>query len=315
VPRNRKARLAVLGSAERRASAPSTLARDRKTIRRRLVVVVLALLSLMLLTVYFRESSNGPLHDLQGRGSQIMKPFQVVADRVSQPFEDAYDWAHEMRSAKNENKELRKELKKTRQDLAQRKNALAEVAQLGSILRYERSPRFPRDYRAVNVEVMTPAFGPFEQTIVIAAGQNREIRIDDPVINADGLVGRISQVGPTTSKVTLVSDPGFAASARDLQTGAEGIVRHPTTGSDVLRLDGVKVEQRVRDGDSIVTSGWRRPDLSSLYPAGISIGRIATYSQTDVDPDKQIQVDTSVDFSSLHTVIVLIPKNRQVGGS
>jgi rod shape-determining protein MreC len=163
---------------------------------------------------------------------------------------------------------------------------------------------------------MTPATGPFEQAIVIAGGQNRNIALDDPVINADGLVGRISQVGPTTAKVMLVSDPSFAASALDLQSPskAEGIVRHPATGSDVLMLDGVKVEQQVKEGDSIVTSGWRRPDLSSLYPGGISIGRITSYSRTDVNPDVQIQVEPSVDFSSLDAVIVLIPKTRQAGG-
>lgn len=284
------------------------------TIRRRSVVVVLALLSLLLLTIYFRESPDGPLHRLQGRGSQVMRPFQVVADRVSQPFEDAYDWVNEMLDAKEENEELREDLNKARQDLAQLKNDAAEAAQLEAILEYERSARFPRDYQAVNAEVMTPAFGPFEQSIVIAAGQNREIRINDPVIDVDGLVGRVSLVGPTTARVQLVSDPSFAASARDLRTGAEGIVRHQSVGSDVLMLDGVSVDKQVKDGDLIVTSGWRREDLSSLYPHGISIGRIASYSQTDVNPDKEIQVDPSVDFSSLHAVIVLIPKTRRASG-
>jgi cell shape-determining protein MreC len=114
--------------------------------------------------------------------------------------------------------------------------------------------------------------------------------------------------------VTLVSDPSFAASARDLRTGAEGTVRHPATGSDVLILDNVKTDQRVREGDSIITSGWRRPDLSSLYPAQISIGRISSLRRTDVDPNIYIQVEPTVDFSSLEAVIVLIPNNRQAGG-
>jgi rod shape-determining protein MreC len=272
------------------------------------------LLSLALLTISFRESPNGPLHRFQGYGSSATKPFQVVADRVAQPFEDCYGWFHDMLKAKNENKAMSKELENLRRQRARQKNAEAEVAQLESALNYEHSARYPQDYGQVNVEVTTPATGPFEQTIVVAAGQNRDIRVDDPVVVRDGLVGRISQVGPTTAKVTLVSDPSFAASARDLRTGAEGIVRHPATGSDVLILDGIKTDQRVRVGDSIITSGWRRSDLSSLYPAQISIGRITSFRQTDVDPDKQIQVEPTVDFSSLESVIVLIPKNRQAGG-
>jgi len=274
---------------------------------------VLVLLSLALLTISFRESSNGPLHRLQGYGSAATKPFQVVADRVAQPFEDTYGWVHGMLRAKDENKKLHRELEGLRQRRAAQKNAQAEVARLEVLLKYEHSARFPQDYLAVNAEVITPATGAFEQTVVIAAGQNRDIRLDDPVVEGDGLVGRISQVGPTTSKVTLVSDPSFAASARDLRTGAEGIVRHPATGSDVLILDGVKIDQKVREGDSIITSGWRRPDLSSLYPGKISIGQITSFSRTDVNPNYQIQVEPSVDLASLEAVIVLIPKNRQAG--
>ena len=275
---------------------------------------MLVLLSLALLTVSFRESSNGPLHRFQGYGSSATKPFQVVADRIAQPFRDGYGWIHGMLRAKDENKTLHQELENLRQQRARQKNAEAEVTRLESILSYEHSSRFPQDYLNVNTEVITPPTGAFEQTIVIAAGRNRDIMIDDPVVVGDGLVGRISQAGPTTSKVTLVSDPSFHASARDLRTGAEGIVGHPATGSDVLILDGVKIDKRVREGDSIITSGWRRPDLSSLYPARISIGRITSFSQTDVDPNKQIQIEPSVDLSSLEAVIVLIPKNRQAGG-
>ena len=276
---------------------------------------MLVLLSLALLTISFRESSGGPLHRFQGYGSAATRPFQVVADRVARPFEDAYGWIRGVLRAKDENKKLKGELESLRQQRAKQKNAQAEATRLESILRYEHSSRFPQDYRKVNVEVITPATGAFERTVVIAAGQNRDIRLNDPVVVGDGLVGRISQVGPTTSKVTLVTDPSFAASARDLRTGAEGIVLHPATGSDVLKLDGVQKGQDVKVDDSIITSGWRREDLSSLYPAGISIGRITSFSQTDVNPIKLIQVEPSVDFSSLEAVIVLIQKNRQVGGS
>jgi len=281
-----------------------------------LIVVVLVLLSLVLLTISFRESSSGPLHRFQGYGSEATRPFQVVADRIARPFEDGYGWIHSMSKDKKENKQLRQDVKHLTQQLEQQKNNGDEARHLAAVLHFESSPNFPQDYDPVNAQVMTPASGTFEQTIVIAGGENREIRVNDPVINEDGLVGRISQVGPTTSKVTLVSDPSFAASALDLQskTEAQGIVEHPATSSDVLMLDEIKVDQIVKVGDSIVTSGWRRIDLSSLYPRGIPIGRITSYSRSDVNPDIQIQVEPSVDFSALYAVIVLIPKTRSVNG-
>ena len=53
---------------------------------------MLVLLSLALLSVYFRESEGGTLHDLQGAGAAVLRPFEEAADRVAQPFEDAADW-------------------------------------------------------------------------------------------------------------------------------------------------------------------------------------------------------------------------------
>ena len=274
---------------------------------------MLVLLSLALLTVSFRESSSGPMHRFQGYGSAVTKPFQVVADRIAKPFKDGYGWIHGMLKAKSENRRMQKELENLRQQRARQKNAEVEVAHLERLLNYEHTARFPQDYRSVNTEVITPPTGAFEQTIVIAAGQNRDIRLNDTVVVDAGLVGLISQVGPTTSKVTLVSDPSFAASARDLRTGAVGIVRHPASGSNVLILDDVKIDQKVKAGDSIITSGWRRPDLSSLFPARISIGTITSVNRSDVDPNQLIQVAPSVDLSSLYAVVVLIPKSR-IGG-
>ena len=316
MPRNRTARrLAVLGSAAQRASASSSLARDRNTVRRRLIVVALVLLSIGLITVSFRESSNGPVHRLQGRGSQVLHPFQVVADRIAQPFEDAYGWTRDAMHAKDENARLRAQLRRLREQEAQNINAVAEAKRLEALLHFERSSRFPQDFEFVNAEVLTPASGPFEQTIVIAGGDNRNIREDDPVIVEDGLVGRITQVGPTTSRVTLVSDATFAASARDLKTSVDGIVRHVPGASETLILDGVTKDKEVNMDDSVVTSGWRRPDLASVYPAGISIGQVTSMNQSDIEIYKQIQIRPSVDFSSLEAVIVLIPKGRPGGGS
>ena len=146
VPRNRTPRFGVLGSAERRASASSSLARDRKNVRRRIVVVVLVLLSLILLTISFRESSHGPLHHFQGYASTVTKPFQVVADRIAQPFEDAYGWFHGMLRAKDENKKMHQELESLRQQRARQKNAEAEDTKLEALLKYEHSSRFPQDY-------------------------------------------------------------------------------------------------------------------------------------------------------------------------
>ena len=74
-----------------------------------MVVGILAVLSLALLSVYFRESSDGPLHGAQDVGATAMRPFQVGAERVARPFRDLYGWFDAMLTAKDENEKLREE--------------------------------------------------------------------------------------------------------------------------------------------------------------------------------------------------------------
>ena len=72
--------------------------------------MLLRLVSLALLTVYFRESSGGSLHGLQSTGSSVLRPFEVAANRVAQPFRDAAGWLGGLSSARSENKKLRQKL-------------------------------------------------------------------------------------------------------------------------------------------------------------------------------------------------------------
>src|ERR687885_450865 len=94
LPRTRapRARLAVLGSAAQRSASASYSSRTRNAVTRRAVMGVLVLLSLALITVYFRESAGGPLHKTQGVGAAILRPFEVGAERIARPFRDVYGY-------------------------------------------------------------------------------------------------------------------------------------------------------------------------------------------------------------------------------
>ena len=82
--------------------------RDRKSPRARLVAFALVLVSLALVTVYFRESSDGALHETQEIGVSILAPFEIAGERMARPFQDAYGWTRDVLSAKDENAELKK---------------------------------------------------------------------------------------------------------------------------------------------------------------------------------------------------------------
>ncbi len=269
------------------------------------------LLSLVLITLSFRSSDDGALNGVESAGSSALRPFAVGFERVAQPFRDAYGWADSLLRARSEAEELRAEVRELRQRAIQSEFALQENDYLRRLLAYLDGPRFPADFDPVAAEVIGRPAGAFTQAIVVAAGSSNGVRVNDPVVTADGLVGLVTRVTPRTARVQLLTDEEAAVSSVDLRTSAPGIVRHARGTRATLVLDRVRKQDVIRVGDEIVTAGWRASGLSSLYPKSIPIGKVTSVGQTDTDLFQQVQIDPYVDFGSLDAVLVLVPTERR----
>jgi rod shape-determining protein MreC len=305
-------RVAALGSPVRRTVAPSYSSRATGPLKRRLVVGLLVLASLVMITVYFRESPSGTLHDFQSVAASAMRPFEVGAHRIARPFRDAYGWVAGVFHAKSENERLREELDRLRQQMVLNATAVQEYEQLARLLRYQRGSRFPQDFpreKAVTASVLSNPAGEFEQKIVIAAGSSSGIRVHDAVVTAQGLVGQVTKVLSDTAQVTLLTDEESAVTARDVNTGAIGVLRHGA--GDTLILDRVPKNKVITRGDLVITAGRLQGKLPSLFPAGIQVGWVTSAQPTDIDLYQNAQVMPFVDFTSLDTVLVLVSEKQR----
>ena len=307
MPRNRTVRLAVLGSSVQRAALAKYPSKTRSAIKRRVVVGVLVVLSLVMITLSFRGGAGTGLDNLQNAGATALQPLQVGIERVVRPFRDLYGYMRDLTDAKSENERLRAELRVLRQQAANAQLALEENAELQSLLDYRRSRRFPDDFDTVAAQVIIYPLSQFDQRVVVAAGSADGVRVNDPVVDGDGLVGKVTKVMRSTAQVTLLTDEESAVTAVDSRTGARGIVRRDPADGDLLVLEANKRDD-VNRGDSIVTAGSQRGELPSLYPRGILIGRVVFVQQTDVDPFKQVRIKPVVDFRSVDSVMILVPE-------
>jgi len=300
--------VAALGSPVRRTVAPSLSSRTTGPLKRRLIVGLLILLSLAMITVYFRESPSGGLHGFQSAGASVLRPFEIAANRIARPFKDAYGWTADLFHAKSENKALRIEVDKLSQQAILNANAAEEAKQLGALLNYKRSPTFPADFKkaSITASVVSNPVSPFDQSIVISAGSSSGIRVHDAVVTSRGLVGQVTKVLHDVARVTLITDENSAVTAKDHQTGAIGSLRHSQGSEDVLFLDRVLKSKKVLEKDLIVTAGLQQGKLSSFYPKGIPIGTVTKVGQTDIAAYQDVQVLPRVDFSSLNIVLVLV---------
>jgi rod shape-determining protein MreC len=273
------------------------------------VAGVLVLLSLVLITVYFREPASGGLHGVQSTGATVLRPFEVGANRIAAPFRDTYNWFAGLIDAKSENAHLRAQLDKLRAEKIQNVNAAQQLDELRRQFHYVGVPRFPQDYRPVPTDVISRPASEFQQQVGIAAGSSSGIRRNDPVVTADGLVGKVSSVAGHTAQVTLLTDSNIDVSAVDIQSQAAGLVSHGE-GPSTLSLDRVLKSQVLHEDDTIVTLGFKVGQLTSIYPYGIPIGTVSGATNSEVDLYWNAQVAPFVHFDSLHSVIVLIPKRR-----
>jgi len=78
------------------------------------------LLSLVLVTLSFRENGDGPVGGAQSAAGAVLRPFQVAADRVAKPFRDAYGWTSSLLDARSDAARLEKENELLRQQARQR---------------------------------------------------------------------------------------------------------------------------------------------------------------------------------------------------
>lgn len=303
-PPHRSARVAVLASSAQRSRSDRYPSRVRSSTVRRLLLAVLVLLALALLTISFRSPTGGALHDIQGYGSSALRPFQVAADRVARPFRDAYNYVSTLANAKHENAKLRREVRDWRAQALVNLAAQKQNDSLKALLNFEQGPSYPKDYRAVNASVISFPSGPFDEQLTISAGANSGVTLLAPVMSADGLVGHVTNVGPSTARVTLITDPDSSIAAVDLTTKVTGLIRHGQ-GSTLI-LDRVPKEAVVTKGNIIVTEGTQDRRYPDLYPYGLPIGQVLSVGRSDIASFLTVQVTPFANLGALDAVAVLI---------
>ena len=143
------------------------------------------------------------------------------------------------------------------------------------------------------------------KTIVIGAGTDQGVRVDQVVLSEQGVVGRVSEVGSNYAKIVLVTDSGSSVSALVQTSRASGIVRGQY--GDTLVMEWILQSDPVKPGDVVVTAGLGLgTELRSLYPKGLVIGTVVDVTKAEVSAYQRAVVAPAVDLRKLENVLVII---------
>lgn len=255
------------------------------------------LLGLLLLGHLILLSSQG-----HSRGSLLERSILGVLGPVAHAAElgvsavgDLGDYFRRARRLRAENLRLQQEVEAMRRRLVALygiEEELERLAQLSS------SPRTDAGFFVASV-VYNDRVSSL-RTLVIFSGSQRSQK-NQPVVTAQGLVGRVIVPASRYAKVLLLTDRAAAVSAMIQRTRRRGIVLGGGDNLDRpgLMLDNIPLQADVRVGDKVVTAGD-----DGVFPRGIPIGTVRAVAP-GIGLVQSIEVDTAIDLGLLDQVYVL----------
>ncbi len=159
-------------------------------------------------------------------------------------------------------------------------------------------------YRVLPAQVIAVgAAQGFAWTVQIDAGSRDGLKVDQTVLNGDGLVGRIEAVTSSTATVLLLVDPESSVGVRIEGNLELGILTGQ--GLAALELKLLDPQAPLAVGDRLVTRGD-----GSLYVPGIPVGVVTSVRSTPGSLIRTAQVDPYVNVSALDLVGVVIDGPR-----
>ncbi len=277
---------------------------DRAVRRRRAVLAALVVLSLGLLTAYFGESTGGALHSVQRGVTGVISPIQEGASRALKPARDLFGWFGDTLDAKSERDQLKTERDSLRREVAGLELQRRDNEQLRRLLEFNTGIGVDR-YDPVNARVITRSPNLWYSTFQIDQGSSSGIRDGQPVVNGEGLVGKVKSVSSGSAWVTLITDREFGVSAQAARTGEPGTIEPAVGAPGTLLFELVPQGRLIRKRDRIVTAGTTSQELPSLFPRGIPIGAVKRIDEGEGQLDRKIHVTPAVDLRRVEFVEVL----------
>jgi rod shape-determining protein MreC len=233
---------------------------------------------------------------------EVLSPVQEGANRALKPFRDLFGWFGDTLDAKSERDDLKSERDRLRQEVAKLETQGHENEQLRGLLQINTAGGL-NAYAPVKARVYARSPSVWYSTLDIDKGSSDGLEAGQPVVNGEGLVGKVESTTRSSAVVMLLTDEDFGVSAKAARSGEPGTIG-PAVSGDLL-FDLVPRGERVEEGERIVTAGTTTVRLPSLFPPNILIGTVRRVDDGEGGLDRRIHVRPAADLRRLEWVEVL----------
>lgn len=270
--------------------------REHKTL-----TVILAIL--FTLTIIITISSNHI-----GNSTPLGRNIEKISALIKEPFSSAGNGVKSglnglihFRSILNENEQLKEQISELNREIIQAKLTEAELDELRSLSNILGYQNISSNYTYVTADVIGMDGSNWFNLFTINAGIEDGIYKDAVVVNGDGLIGRVLEVGTDWAKIISVIDESNSVSFKVLRDlSLLGILYGDGKGG----LEGYMIDPdaAIIEGDILITSGI------GMYPEGVPIGKVENIVWNNNTLLKTITIEPSAYFKNLQKVTVLINK-------
>jgi rod shape-determining protein MreC len=272
---------------------------ERSRRRQLTVLAMLVAAAIVCITVDFRQPQGGPVDRLQRLAVAAFGPLQRGASAVVRPVADLAALPAELGGLRDDNRRLEAEVARLRAQERTYADVLGENRRLRGALGMARRC----GCRTVGASVVASSGSNFQLSVTVDAGSRQGVARDMAVVDADGLVGRVTQVTAGYATVLLVTDPASGVAATLAGGNAPGVVKG--SGAQLLSFQPVRAGTPVRRGDPVLTQAYQ----GGVFPAGLPIGVVEQVDPAGAAPlVPRVAVRPYAALATLEVVAVVVDR-------
>jgi len=195
---------------------------------------------------------------------------------------------------------LRTENQELKLNAAQARDAVAENTRLRALLGWQ--PQMPWKLRAAHVVGREPTT--WWRSVTIDLGSRDGMRVNQPVLTAAGLVGRVRTVRLAQSEVALIGDPECGVSVLVNETRDNGVIqeaRAALVSDGLVTLKTLQHSPDLMAGHTVLTSG-----LGGVFPKGVPVGQVVDARPVNDGLYTEARVRLAANLNRLEEVWVVI---------
>ncbi|MCX8083481.1 MAG: rod shape-determining protein MreC [Calditerrivibrio sp.] len=261
-----------------------------RDIWKKLLVFFLFFLFLIILQIRNPEI-RGPFKGLLGN---LLNPFVYYSNFIYKGSIDLLNKYFFLVGVKEENNRIKSELAELMLQNRILSEKLYEYNKLKELLKFKETYKI----KAVAAKVVGKHVDGYSKYVIINAGSDDGIELNDSVANELGLVGKVIEVYGKRSKVLLITDPNNKVSVMNLRSRSTGIMSGDGRGGLVVEFYD-KLDKVYKD-DIFITSG-----MGGIYVKGMITGKVYAYSNNPSDLFQRVYLNPTVVFSKIENVLVV----------